>query len=314
MQVPTWLLWLDGFDILAVVLLVGVVAARLWLLPATQDAKLQQRLKWRLGRLGQVGLVFLTLTCAAVLLGRSMSMSGAPLAHMTAVVPQVLMLTDFGSLWWWRVGALGMLWLAWLMARRRLPNWLAAVMLLSLAVEAFARCAAGHAGAHGNFQLSVWVDTLHLLSAGLWVGVVMVFVIAMRGPLTAASATSRAYVAGRLSRLAAIGLGWVVVTGIYNSWQLVGSWQALFKTPYGHTLDIKLLLVALMALLGACNRFWHVPAVKAVVTSPKSTSPRCHKTAFTALSTTVIAEACLALLIVAVAAVLINGMPPAGMP
>lgn len=312
MAVPVWLLWIDGLDMLAIIWLVGLVAARLWLLPSC-DAPLQQRLRRRLHRQGVVGLIFLSLTCVAVLVGRCMSMSGAPLSQMGQVVPQVLALTDFGSLWWWRVAALVALWFAWCGACRRRPLGLTAVMLSALAIEAYARCAAGHAGAHGNFQLSVWVDTLHLLSAGLWAGVVLVFVSAFRGPLAAASATSRAGVAGRLSRLATLGLGLVVVTGVYNSWQLVGSWQALFETAYGRTLDIKLLLVVLMALLGACNHFRHVPALKALTVAANATQRQHSKKVLSALSTTVVIEACLVLLIIAVAAVLINGMPPAGM-
>ena len=48
---------------------------------------------------------------------------------------------------------------------------------------------------------------------------------------------------------------------LVNSWFLVGSISALFTTPYGQLLAIKLFLVAGMLGFAALNRFWLVPSL-----------------------------------------------------
>jgi len=47
----------------------------------------------------------------------------------------------------------------------------------------------------------------------------------------------------------------LVVSGISNSWLLVGSIHALFTTPYGRLLLFKLTLFAMLVAFGARNRF-----------------------------------------------------------
>ena len=47
----------------------------------------------------------------------------------------------------------------------------------------------------------------------------------------------------------------LVVSGISNSWLLVGSIHALFTTPYGRLLLFKLALFAILIGFGARNRF-----------------------------------------------------------
>ena len=47
----------------------------------------------------------------------------------------------------------------------------------------------------------------------------------------------------------------LIVSGISNSWLLVGSIYALFTTPYGRLLLLKLTLFAILIGFGARNRF-----------------------------------------------------------
>jgi putative copper resistance protein D len=46
----------------------------------------------------------------------------------------------------------------------------------------------------------------------------------------------------------------LVVSGISNSWLLVGSIHAFFTTPYGRLLLVKLTLFAILIAIGARNR------------------------------------------------------------
>jgi copper resistance protein D len=53
----------------------------------------------------------------------------------------------------------------------------------------------------------------------------------------------------------------LVVSGLVNSWFLVGSVSNLLATPYGETLLAKLVLFAGMLALAVANRLWLVPAI-----------------------------------------------------
>jgi putative copper resistance protein D len=70
--------------------------------------------------------------------------------------------------------------------------------------------------------------------------------------------------AARLQAFHAIGLTSVVVlalTGVVNSWFLVGSFELLVTTTYGRVLLAKLALFAAMIALAADNRLRLVPAL-----------------------------------------------------
>src|SRR5699024_2239838 len=144
----------------------------------------------------------------------------------------------------------------------------------------------------------VWLDCLHLLSASLWGGVIIAFVLAVRPVLRRQDDAVRAAVATRYSTLAAAGLGLVAATGIYNAWQELGAWRPLWSTRYGLILDIKLGLVMLMALAGAGNRFRHVPAMANAARFGAPVISR-RTSAFHALTVTSAIEALLMLAILA---------------
>ncbi|HET7675434.1 MAG TPA: CopD family protein [Gammaproteobacteria bacterium] len=310
MVAPPWQEVVTGFDVLAVALASGIAFAALWLVPPAAGAAVREEIQRRLqGFLGAV-LGLLTLTSIAVLVARSIAISGAGLADLGDVLPLVLTRTDFGHAWLARAAAVVLLWVLWL-TRRALSSmartpaaWL---VFMLIAVIAYTRSATGHAGDHGDFRIPVWIDWLHLLAAGLWGGVIVAFLIAAR-PVVARSEdlSSRALVVRRFSSLAAAGLFLAAATGVYNAWRELGGWQPLWTTYFGLVLDIKLALVIAMALAGASNRFWHVPRIVGA-------SAAFPARALRALTKTVTAEALLWLAILATVALLLHGMPPASM-
>jgi putative copper resistance protein D len=313
MAMPVWHEAVTGFDVLAVALIVGAVAARLaWPPGGYEGSRLQPLLLRRLDVLFAVVLGFLTLTSVAILFVRSVAISGEPFPQVAGVVPLVLQKTDFGKLWLARAAAVLLMWLLWMWAgvRKRWAGWVLAILV---GVVAFSRSATGHAGDHGNFAWPVWIDWLHLLSAGLWGGVIVMFVLAVRpvlrqhlqhGDWTAA-------IVRRYSMLAATGLALAAATGICSAWQRVGGWQPLWTTRYGLILDVKLFLVIVMAILGATNRFRHVPAVLAAA---RTRDPRSWLRALRGLSSTSLAEAVLWLAIIGAVALLLSGVPPTSLP
>lgn len=304
---------ITGFDVLAVALIIGAVAARLvWLHGASEDRQLEPMLLRRLNALLGAVLGLLTLTSAAMLFARSVAISGEPFPQVAGVVPLVLQETDFGKVWLARAAAVLLMWLLWTLvgARKRWPVWVLAILV---GVVAFSRSATGHAGDHGDFEWPVWIDWLHLLSAGLWGGATVMFVLAVR-PVLRQHPQYRdraAAIVKRYSMLAAVGLALAAATGICNAWQRVGGWQPLWTTHYGLILDAKLVLVIAMAILGATNRFRHVPAVLAAARTGDS---RSWLRALRGLSLTSLAEAVLWLAIIIAVALLLSGAPPTSIP
>lgn len=310
---PAWHEAITGFDVLAVTLVVGAVAALLaWLPSAIGDPRLQQSLSRRLHVLLGAVLGVLTLTSVAILFARSAAISGEPFLQAGGVVPLVLRETDFGRVWLARAAAVLLLWCGWALtdSRRHRSAWPLAILV---AVVAFSRSATGHAGDHGDFAWPVWVDWLHLLAAGLWGGTIVAFVLAARPVLRQHPQPDdrAAAIVGRYSMLAAAGLVLAAATGTCSAWQRIGSWQALWTTRYGLVLDAKLVLVLAMAILGASNRFRHVPALLAAV---RARAVPTWRRALGALARTSAAEAVLWLAIIIAAALLLSGVPPASLP
>lgn len=313
MSIPAWHEVVTGFDVLAVALIVGAVAARLvWLHVGRGHRQLEQLLLRRLNVLFAAVLGLLSLTSVAMLLARSAAISGRPVTEVAGLVPLVLQATDFGNVWLARAAAVLLLWGVWAFigVRRRWPVWLLAILA---AVVAFSRGATGHAGDHGDFEWPVWIDWLHLLSAGLWGGTIVVFVLAVRPVLRRhrQQKDGAAAIVKRYSMLAGVGLALAATTGICSAWQRVGGWTPLWTTRYGLVLDAKLILVITMAILGATNRFRHVPVALAAARTRDSRSWRRGLRGLACIS---VAEAMLWFAIIAAVALLLAGVPPASLP
>jgi copper resistance protein D len=122
----------------------------------------------------------------------------------------------------------------------------------------------GHAGATpgvaGEFPLAA--DALHLLAAGAWLGGLV--------PLAMLLATAErqkdprwagviAIAVRRFSILGVISVATLLASGIVNSCYQVGTFDALFATPYGQLVLLKIALFAAMIALACLNRFYLTP-------------------------------------------------------
>ncbi len=112
------------------------------------------------------------------------------------------------------------------------------------------------------YLLSVW---LHLLAAIIWIGgtifIVLVLVPATRQPEYRPVASGLIQWTGRRFRLIGwICLGLLILSGVFNlayrgfGWEDLWSGR-LWQGPFGRTLGIKLLLVAVILLLSALHDF-----------------------------------------------------------
>lgn len=217
-----------------------------------------QHFRRRIAQLAGAGLVLALASGLLWLQVEASSMSGQPLAAALRqdIVMTVLTRTKFGHDWLLRL-ALGVL-LAALLLRRGRGGAAFRWLVLALGGACLGTLAwAGHAGATPGEAgaLHLAADLLHLLAAGAWIGgllpLAMLFAAALADPawLAAARTATR-----RFSVLGIASIGALLATGIVNSWFLVGSIPALFGTPYGQLLLLKIALFALMVTVAAINR------------------------------------------------------------
>lgn len=134
------------------------------------------------------------------------------------------------------------------LSRRRRPyGWTGAVLAAGLAVT----WAAGeHASAGIQVPAAMTSSALHLLATAVWLGGLTALLVTLyRAHLTPAAVT-------RFSRLAFASVTVLVVTGVYQSWRGLGSWDALTGTTYGRLLILKLAAVGLLLGAAAGSRRW----------------------------------------------------------
>ena len=109
-------------------------------------------------------------------------------------------------------------------------------------------------------------DWLHIVAMGTWVGglIALSLTVTRARSVIRDSATFRIVVSAmveRFSPLAAVCVATVVVSGVWQSWILVGSPDAILGTPYGWALLLKLALVGAMLAVAAINLFYTRPAL-----------------------------------------------------
>ncbi len=251
---------LTGLDLLGLMAAGGAVNALICLLPqARTDAWVQTARAW-LWRVLMLAWAELSLITPLLLIDRTINLSHEPWPAADMLWP-VITQTHYGDIWLLRLLALLLGWLM-LAFRARLDRLADRIMFLVLLVMIVYRSASGHAADMGDWSTLEFADGLHQWFAMSWGGTllaIMPVLWQLNRRLQPATGEIYADFALRLSRLAALGLFGVLLTGIYMAWHQLGQLNLLWTTPYGQILSLKLSLVALMALLGASNRFWHVP-------------------------------------------------------
>jgi copper resistance protein D len=190
------------------------------------------------------GLAWLMLVAASI--GGEAMFLGIPLDALDIILFQM----QFGHLWLFRFGCCLVLGVLLLIKRREsISAGLAILVLASLG-------GAGHAGANASSRglLALAVDVGHLVFAALWPGglvPLLLFLFAERRAIQDRNLLAR--VVRRFSAMSLTAVIFLGMTGIINACFLVGSLRALFGTPYGQLLLIKIALFLLMIGFGAWN-------------------------------------------------------------
>jgi copper resistance protein D len=215
----------------------------------------------RFRRLASASLALALVSGAAWLLAVAARMSGQPLAAALSggAWRIVLTRTDFGDDWLFRLGlAAGIainIALGCLPALVRAAAWagLAAATPL-LAALAWAGHGAATPGAPGDLHLAA--DILHLLCAGLWLGMLPPLAILLVEARRGAETGGMSLAAAAVRRFSALSIGSVLLllaSGLVNAWFLVGSVPALIGTEYGRLLLAKIALFLGTLLIAAVN-------------------------------------------------------------
>jgi putative copper resistance protein D len=176
----------------------------------------------------------------------------------------VLTATQFGQVWVARLLIALLLCIALLLPARQetrqggwLTCFLAALLMGTLAWSGHAGGTPGWAGVIHRGS-----DFLHLVAAAAWWGGLLPLALILstgrrsadlRLAKVAQSATLR------FSTLGLVAVVTILVTGVVNTWLLVGDVGALMGTQYGRLLSVKVGLFAMMVGLAAVNRLRLAP-------------------------------------------------------
>ena len=207
----------------------------------------------------------------------------------------------------WKVRMIGLL-IAGLAATR--ARWLP-VVVASSAVALASLAWTGH-GSVGE-RMPGWghlgADILHLIASSAWVGALVGLILLVSRPVARIDSEHLDLTHRALHGFGAVGtivVATIVVTGLINSWFMVGigNVATLATTLYGQLLLAKLALFAAMLALAALNRFHLTPSFE------RSIAAADHRGALGTLRRSLAAETACVTVILALVAWLGTLAPP----
>ena len=243
---------------LAISALFGIALFPLYSYPSRSVELSAQLISWR-------GKALLTAAIGSLLTGilwlafttANMSDDVRAVMDVTALLT-VMQTTGFGHLWILRL-ALSAAVVAVVTTGVGAEIYRNDVVLLLMAGALLATLAGtGHTQGEDGVRavLHIISDASHLLAAGAWLGGLI-----MLGFLLSNSLPGIAVILQRFSGMGYIAVAVLLVSGLANSWFLVGSVSRLTTTTYGQLLLLKLCLFIGMLILATVNRFWLVPTL-----------------------------------------------------
>ncbi|MFF1723640.1 copper resistance CopC/CopD family protein [Streptomyces sviceus] len=234
---------------LALALFVGGLAfvALLWPGGAYEPrARALLGLAWTVGLLATVAAVGLQGAYAS-LGGLRDALRPATYADVLATEPGVV-LAARGLMWVLAAVVLAAL----LQGAARSPGW----RVGALAVAFGLLRTTGMTGHNSEGSAPTWgavADFVHLLGAALWIGGLAMLALAV---LPRRRPAELAEVVPGYARLAALSVTGIVGAGLVLAWQVVGSFDGLLHTSYGHLLLVKTAVLGCVLLAAYASRQW----------------------------------------------------------
>ncbi|HEY4349574.1 MAG TPA: CopD family protein [Paraburkholderia sp.] len=242
---------------------VGAALLAAWLAKDAQVKVAPARPAWlRAQRSMQTAAIVLVLADLGWLLYASASMGGVSLPAALGVVPTVLTQTHAGYAWSVAFGGAVLLLLTSLASHTgALRN---ALLWLAVIAVAAGKASLGHAADAGAISPAVGLQTLHVLAATVWGGLVLATGLAVLPALGASVARGVLIrTATQVSNMSFAAVVFVLLTGVFNAVRgSGGTFEAIGHTTWGHVLTLKLALVALALVVGGLNRFSALPRLR----------------------------------------------------
>ena len=157
----------------------------------------------------------------------------------------------------------------------------------------------GHAGSTPDplGEIHLAADILHLGAASAWIGGLLLLARLLIAGRRQRTPEWRAYELDGIRRFSILGMvsvATLMLSGLFNTWLLVGSWRGLVVTDYGLLLSVKLVLFVGMLGFAAINRIWLTPQLASVAQDQP------EPTAFRRLTRNTVIELALGLMIIAI--------------
>lgn len=252
--------WLTFLGLLGVI---GVVAFRLLVLPLVwrrQESAGLALIGPASDRAAWLGIRMAGLVGAAALIrlySQSYAMHGGQSALNPTLIWTMLSRTIWG--WGWILQAVGvaLALVGFVLARKSSRTGWAMATLGAVAL-AFTPGLSGHAAATPELAgIAIIADGLHVLGAGGWLGsLLLVLVVGIPVALRLEDEKRAAAVASLVNAFSPTALffaGIVVSTGVFAAWLHLGEIPALWQTPYGRVLLLKLAVLSVVFGTGAYN-------------------------------------------------------------
>ncbi|MEX6508234.1 copper homeostasis membrane protein CopD [Jiella sp. M17.18] len=172
----------------------------------------------------------------------------------------VLFETSVGAAWAAEAAAVLLLVATLALPSRLAPAGTAAASALALA----ALTLTGHAQMHEGWlgALHKANEALHLLSAGAWLGALVPLLLILRRLGDPACRGDAVVALRRFSEAGHAAVALIFLTGLLNSWLILGGLPLDRAAPYQVLLSVKIVLVVAMALLAILNRYAIVPRLR----------------------------------------------------
>jgi copper transport protein len=264
-------------------------------------------------RARRVAVISALVLLAATLYGALAQASSAAEVPLWGVFGQplidLLSRGRFAALWWARL-ALVLIALA-MLAWRGVRRWPGQVALAATALALLTSSFTSHGAALlSGAYLGIAADWLHFLAVGAWIGGLLSLAFILPAAVQASQGTGDRVLAravARFSNLALISVVVIILTGTFQAWLEVGSWDGLIQTAYGLSVTAKIGLLVLMLVLAGFNLLIARPGLARMATSGSSAAASSLARRFGAA---VRLEVALGIIILAVAAIL-TGLSPA---
>ena len=215
----------------------------------------------------------------------------------------------FAALWWVRL-ALVVIVLG-LLAWRGVRRWPGQVALGATTLALLTSSLNSHGAALlSGAYLGVAADWLHFIGVAAWIGGLLNIVLVLPVAVHASQSMGDRVLARavtRFSTLAIASVGLIVVTGTFQAWLEVGSWEGFIQSAYGLSVTVKIALLVLMLVLAAFNLLIVRPGLArmAVSGSSAAASSLARRFAFAVRGEVVLGVAVL------IAAAVLTGLAPA---